>query len=141
LIKTINLTLPADIRGRSEQLLDELPIKSVCFQPYTEHLPMTISRLKYVLISGLLILPLSAHALRCGTQLIQPGQLEIQVREKCGDPVSEELIGYTLRGAPPGLRGEREYKIEQWIYGPDQGYYHVLIFEAGRLHDIDKTKQ
>jgi hypothetical protein len=73
--------------------------------------------------------------------LIQPGQLAIQVREKCGDPVSEELIGYTLRGAPPGLRGEREYKIEQWIYGPDQGYYHILIFEAGRLHDIDKTKQ
>jgi hypothetical protein len=99
------------------------------------------SWLKFGLVGGLLVLPLSAQALRCGTQLIQPGQLAIQVREKCGDPVSEELIGYTLRGAPPGLRGEREYKIEQWIYGPDQGYYHILIFEAGRLHDIDRTKQ
>jgi hypothetical protein len=102
---------------------------------------MMISRLKYVLVCVPLMLPLNALALRCGTQLIQPGQLAIQVREKCGDPVSEELIGYTLRGAPPGLRGEREYKIEQWIYGPDQGYYHILIFEAGRLHDIDKTKE
>jgi len=82
-----------------------------------------------------------AEALRCGTRLVTEGELAIQVREKCGDPVSEELIGYTLRGAPPGLRGEREYKIEQWIYGPDQGYYHVLRFEAGRLRDIDNVKQ
>jgi hypothetical protein len=102
---------------------------------------MTTTRSAWVLSGLLLACPLPAQALRCGTQLIQPGQLAIQVREKCGDPVSEELIGYTLRGAPPGLRGEREYKIEQWIYGPDQGYYHILIFEAGRLHDIDKIKQ
>jgi hypothetical protein len=101
---------------------------------------MSVKRRKLLLAASLLALALPAQAFRCGTQLIQTGMLAIQVREKCGDPVSEELIGYTLRGAPPGLPGEREFKIEQWIYGPDQGYYHVLVFEAGRLRDIDKQK-
>ncbi len=82
-----------------------------------------------------------ADTLRCGTKLIHEDDLAIQVREKCGDPVSEELIGYKLGAAPPGLRGERELKIEQWIYGPEQGYYHVLIFEGGRLRNIDNVRQ
>ncbi|MDB6063124.1 MAG: hypothetical protein JWM78_3227 [Verrucomicrobiaceae bacterium] len=82
-----------------------------------------------------------ADSLRCGTKLISEGDLAIQVRDKCGDPVSEELIGYTLRGGATGFRGEREFKIEQWVYGPEQGYYHVLTFEAGRLHNIDNVKQ
>ncbi len=34
----------------------------------------------------------AAESLRCGTQLIREGDLGIQVREKCGDPISEELI-------------------------------------------------
>ena len=80
-------------------------------------------------------------SLRCGTKLVTQGDLALQVRDKCGDPVSEELIGYTLRPAPHGIGSEREYKIEEWIYGPDQGYYHVLRFEAGRLRDIDNVKQ
>lgn len=86
----------------------------------------------------------SAHAdsWRCGTKLVSPGDLALQVREKCGDPVSEDLIGYTLRPARRGGDGnEREFKIEQWVYGPEQGYYHVLTFEAGRLRDIDNVRQ
>lgn len=96
-----------------------------------------------ILASGL-CLSLSAHAdsWRCGTRLVTLGELALQVREKCGDPVSEEVIGYTLRSAHRGGDGtEREYKIEQWVYGPEQGYYHVLKFEAGRLHDIDNVRQ
>lgn len=83
----------------------------------------------------------NADTLRCGTRLVNEDDLAIQVREKCGDPVSEELIGYRLGAAPPGLRGEREVKIEQWIYGPEQGYYHVIIFEAGRVRNIDNVRQ
>lgn len=101
---------------------------------------MIIDRTKFVVAASLLALALPAQAWRCGNNLIQTGMLAIQIRDKCGDPVSEELIGYTLRGAPPGLPGEREYKIEQWIYGPDQGYYHVLVFEAGRLRDVERKK-
>ena len=88
-----------------------------------------------------LLAPLSAQAMRCGTKLVQEGDLAIQVRDKCGDPVSEEVIGYTLRGGPHYnvTAREREYTIEQWIYGPEKGYYHVLTFEAGRLRKIEKT--
>ena len=83
----------------------------------------------------------SADTLRCGTKLVHEDDLAIQVREKCGDPISEELLGYRLGAAPPGLYGERELKIEQWIYGPDQGYYRVLIFEGGRVRNIDNVRQ
>lgn len=103
-----------------------------------------MNRAGYSLLAAALLAitqPSHAETLRCGTKLVREGDLAIQVREKCGDPISEELLGYTLRGAPPGVRGEREYKIEQWIYGPDQGYYHVLIFQAGRLDSIDNVKQ
>lgn len=85
-------------------------------------------------------LPAYGDSWRCGTKLVTPGDLALQVRDKCGDPVSEEVIGYTLRSIHrDGI--EREFKIEQWIYGPEQGYYHVLKFEAGRLRDIDNVRQ
>lgn len=102
---------------------------------------MSTNSSRVLLIAAVLTLSWPAHAFRCGTQLIQEGMLALQVRDKCGDPISEELIGYTLRGVAPGFRGEREFKIEQWVYGPDQGYYHVLTFEAGRLREIEKTKE
>lgn len=95
-------------------------------------------------IASELCLALSAYgdSLRCGTKLVSTGDLVLQVREKCGDPISEDLIGYTLRPARrSGDGNEREYKIEQWVYGPEQGYYHVLTFEAGRLRDIENIKQ
>lgn len=101
-------------------------------------------RLMTIGLAGPLCLALSAHgdSLRCGTKLVSLGDLALQVRDKCGDPISEELIGYTLRPARhSGDGNEREYKIEQWVYGPEQGYYHVLKFEAGRLRDIDNVRQ
>jgi hypothetical protein len=88
------------------------------------------------------LLPLQAAAMRCGTRLVQEGDIALQVRDKCGDPISEEVIGYIPRGGYyHGISREREFKIEQWVYGPDKGYYHVLIFEGGRLRDIDKVRR
>lgn len=94
---------------------------------------------------GSLLLAQPCLALRCGTQLVTEGNLALQVREKCGDPVSEELIGYTMRPGPAANRDgtvyQREFKIEQWIYGPEMGYYNVLTFEGGRLTRIEHIKQ
>ena len=99
-----------------------------------------IQWVKIGLASAVYSLPIYADTWRCGTKLVVLNDLAIQVREKCGDPISEEVIGYTLRSIH--LDGiEREFKIEQWIYGPEQGYYHVLRFEAGRLRDIDNVRQ
>jgi hypothetical protein len=98
-----------------------------------------------VSIAVLMGIALPAQALRCGTKLVNEGDLTIQVRDKCGDPVSEELIGYTLRpgfsGADRNVAYEREYKIEQWVYGVEMGYYNVMTFEGGRLKRIERIKE
>ncbi len=99
-----------------------------------------LARLAILAASLLLAISANADSWRCGTQLVTPGDLAIQVREKCGDPISEELIGYTVRTLHrDGV--EREFKIEQWVYGAEQGYYHVLRFEAGRLRHIESVRQ
>lgn len=99
---------------------------------------------KLLAAMALLAVTAEAQALRCGTKLVNEGDLALQVRDKCGDPVSEELIGYTMR---PGFSSvernvayEREYKIEQWVYGVEMGYYNVLTFEGGRLKRIERIK-
>ena len=96
------------------------------------------------ILTALLIVTLPCHALRCGTQLVSEGDLALQVRDKCGEPVSEELIGYTLRpnqiAGSQGPAYARELKIEQWVYGPDMGYYNVMTFEGGRLKRIERIK-
>lgn len=97
-----------------------------------------------IALAGSTGLTLSAQgdSLRCGTALVSTGDLALQAREKCGDPISEELIGYTLKPARySGDGNQREFKIEQWIYGPEQGNYRVLTFEAGRLRAIENIRQ
>ncbi|ARN76263.1 DUF2845 domain-containing protein [Oceanicoccus sagamiensis] len=86
--------------------------------------------------------PLQADdTLRCGTRLIQKDDLAIQVREKCGKPVSQEIIGYTLRNEYQyQTNRQREYKIEQWLYGPYRGFYQEIIFEAGKVKQINRIK-
>ncbi len=79
--------------------------------------------------------------LRCGTRLVQKDDLAIQVREKCGKPVSQEIIGYTLRqDYKYQTNRQREYKIEQWLYGPYRGFYQEIIFEAGKVKKINRIK-
>jgi hypothetical protein len=100
---------------------------------------------KFFAVMFLLVVAVPAQALRCGTKLVNEGDLALQVRDKCGDPVSEELIGYTLRpgfsSANRNVAYDREYKIEQWVYGIDMGYYNVLTFEGGRLKRIERIKE
>jgi hypothetical protein len=47
-----------------------------------------------------------------------------------------EVIGYTLTTSR-----KREFKVEQWVYGPRAKYYHVLTFTGGRLSKIEKVRQ
>ncbi len=100
---------------------------------------MTI-RLLRILVLGLLAATDSyADSLRCGTRLVQVDDLAIQVKDKCGQPISKEILGYTLRGSYHyQTTRKREYKIEQWLYGPERGFYHEIIFEAGRVKAINR---
>lgn len=86
---------------------------------------------------------LAADSLRCGTRLIQRNTLAIQVRERCGEPISKEIIGYTLRENryANNLTRQRELKIEQWLYGPSNGYYDEIIFEGGRVKEINRIRR
>lgn len=84
----------------------------------------------------------TTSSMRCGSDLVNIGDLAISVREKCGKPVSEEHIGYTMRG-PYGNWNtrEREYTIVQLLYGPESGYYKVIILEGGRVARMERLKQ
>ncbi len=77
----------------------------------------------------------TAYAMRCGTELVSEGDRAFMVSKKCGDPVSKEIIGYTL-----DEKMKREMVIEEWVYGPRNGYYYFLTFIGGRLTKISSEK-
>jgi|TARA_B110000977_G_scaffold69821_1_gene94816 hypothetical protein len=90
-----------------------------------------------------LFISLPAYGLRCGTNLVEEGDLKIHIRDICGEPLSVEVIGYTLRTErhTNGYLQEREHILEEWIYKRQSKYYDVLTFEAGRLVRIEKIRR
>ncbi len=80
-----------------------------------------------------------AATLRCGSQLISDGDRAFEVQQKCGTPISQEVIGSkeTFSG---DYRRSEQVRIEEWIYGPDHGMYQYLRFEGGRLVRIDSQR-
>lgn len=73
--------------------------------------------------------------MRCGSQLISTGDRAFEVREKCGEPTFSDVIGYTL-----GPYERREMKIEEWVYGPNNGVHSILTFEGSRLSRIERKR-
>ena len=78
-----------------------------------------------------------AHAdtLRCGSQLVSVGDRSFEVEQKCGEPAFRDLVGYTL-----GSYERREFKIEEWVYGPSNGVLTILTFEGNRLTRIERRR-
>ncbi len=85
----------------------------------------------------LLITPLLAQAdtLRCGSQLVSLDDRRFEVLQKCGEPAFRDLVGYSL-----GPNERREYQIEEWVYGPDNGMLSILTFEGTRLRAIERRR-
>jgi hypothetical protein len=77
-----------------------------------------------------------ASAFRCGGDLISIGDRSYTILRKCGEPISKEIIGYTLTGDK-----KREFKIEEWVYGPIGSRYYHLIFEGGKLVKIESNPE
>ncbi len=100
---------------------------------------MNISQLlARTLLGGALCLPLTAAAddsMRCGTTLVSTGDRTFQVRQKCGEPVEQDQIGYTT-----GFYNNRELKLEEWVYGPTNGMLYILTFEGNRLIEIETRR-
>ncbi|WP_407692366.1 DUF2845 domain-containing protein [Pseudomonas xionganensis] len=94
------------------------------------------------LIKGLLILMLIgsplvalAETLRCGSQLVSIGDRRFEVLQKCGEPAYRDLVGYSL-----SKNERREYSVEEWVYGPDNGMLSILTFEGNRLSQIERQR-
>ena len=69
-----------------------------------------------------LLCSMNAYALRCGTDLIDEGDLKFKVLQACGEPISREHIGDRIR----------VMNIEEWIYKISNDY-QSLEFEGNRL--------
>jgi len=79
--------------------------------------------------------PTQAETLRCGSALVSLGDRAFEVEAKCGPPAQRDLVGYTL-----GYQQRRELKIEEWVYGPNNGVLSILTFEGNRLISIETRR-
>jgi hypothetical protein len=77
----------------------------------------------------------AADTLRCGSQLISVGDRSGEVLQKCGEPVSRDLLGYKR-----SANKREEFQVEEWVYGPNSGMYQYLRFEGNRLVRIDSKR-
>lgn len=81
-------------------------------------------------------LPVMAADMRCGNDFVKIGDRAFMVAQKCGEPVSKQFIGYTLNGA-----GNREYTIEEWIYGPMNGIFYFVKFVGGSVTEVEYERK
>ena len=85
---------------------------------------------------ALLILPNTSSALRCGSNLVDIGDLKHEVLLACGTPFSKEIIGY-IDQERNGDR-IRVMNIEEWIVEKGNSYYS-LVFEGRKLTKIESA--
>ena len=92
--------------------------------------------LKHILPLGLAaLLPLSAQAddsWRCGQNLVTLSDRTFEVKQKCGAPAERDVVGYTTDD-----NGNQQLQIEEWVYGPNGGAYHILTFTGSQLQSIE----
>ncbi len=94
---------------------------------------------KTVVFFILLLVPATvSHALRCGSGLVQVGDVKVQVLEACGDPILVEFIGTTSTriDIESGSQSVRVI-VENWHYDVGGGVIHVLTFAGSKLIGID----
>ncbi len=92
------------------------------------------------LLSGLVLVmgasqASAADTLRCGSQLISVGDRPSEVLQKCGEPVSRDVLGYKR-----SANRREEFQVEEWTYGPNGGMYQFLRFEGNRLTQITSKR-
>jgi hypothetical protein len=80
----------------------------------------------------------AASTLRCQSQLISLTDHSNEVQSKCGEPQSKDFLGY--RQVFDEYGGSRQVGIALWGYGPRNGMYYYLRFEANRLVKIDSKR-
>ncbi|WP_447891814.1 DUF2845 domain-containing protein [Pseudomonas atacamensis] len=77
----------------------------------------------------------ASDTLRCASQLISLGDRASEVLQKCGEPVSRDVLGYKR-----SANRREEFQVEGWTYGPNNGMYQYLRFEGNRLRQINSKR-
>ena len=62
---------------------------------------------------------------RCGSDFVQLGDRTFTVFERCGPPLEIQFI---------------DIATEEWVYGPLAGYYYFIIFERGKVVEIESER-
>ncbi len=96
-----------------------------------------------ILLATLLGIAVQAHAMRCGTALISPGDRKLEILHRCGEPDAvEQWHGYRsfhFHHPHPGVGHEAviPVTVEEWTYnlGPHR-FMRLLHFENGVLRWI-----
>ncbi len=82
------------------------------------------------------------HAFRCGNDLIQEGDLKIEVLRACGEPISieswEEVKSIPIYRYGILWHTVAAVKVEEWVYnlGPNR-FMRIVRFENGRVKKIE----
>ncbi|KPC00798.1 Uncharacterized protein AC503_1802 [Pseudomonas syringae pv. maculicola] len=104
-------------------------VKSSALSTSTVNKPLARTRIKMLITLTLAALAGSTatvsyatSTLRCGSQLVSTGDRAFEVQQKCGEPVSQEVLG-TQETFNSTYRKSEAVRIEEWIYGPDNGMY------------------
>jgi uncharacterized protein YxeA len=74
---------------------------------------------------------------RCGNMFVKEGASSVAVQASCGEPISKEDLGY--RGGKKRKKGAGK-KVEKWVYGPQSGYYYVIMIEGGTVVSVEAEK-
>lgn len=82
------------------------------------------------------VITVPAGSMRCGNDIVNINDNAFIILQKCGEPVSKIHVGYTTN-----KNQERESVIEEWVYGPTNGYYYYLIMIGGHLSEIRSEQQ
>ncbi|MCP1472759.1 hypothetical protein J2Y90_000307 [Pseudomonas koreensis] len=77
----------------------------------------------------------ASDTLRCGSQLVSLDDRASEVLQKCGEPVSRDVLGYKR-----SANRREEFQVEEWTYGPNNGMYQYLRFEGNRLRQITSKR-
>jgi hypothetical protein len=80
----------------------------------------------------------AASTLRCQSNLISLDDHQREVQAKCGEPATKAFLGY--REVVDYYGGVSQVGIDEWSYGPRNGMYYYLRFEANRLVKIQSKR-
>jgi hypothetical protein len=76
----------------------------------------------------------AAHALRCGSDLIKPGEYDFQVRDRCGDPYWIEEHYQVIVNGTDALQTQQQIVYTAWFYNFGSNRLLVrILFRDGHL--------